>query len=106
MPEQIKPGSSVGLAFDEFEPMDLTFHLSLTPFVSESGQDGGLVTLHACGKGSQFWDTARASCFQPGLQRGCISLPNHLREGLRQFTCCPHLRMGLFDEVEEALVFC
>lgn len=29
MPEQIKPGSSVRLAFDEFEPMDLPFHLSL-----------------------------------------------------------------------------
>ena len=105
MPEQIKPGSSVRLALDEFEPIDLPFDLSLTPFVSEGGQDGRLVTLDACGKGPQFWDPTRASSFQPRLQRGCLSLPNHLREGLRQFTCCPHLRVGLLEEVEGALVF-
>ena len=40
MPEQIKPGSSVRLALDEFETIDLSFHLSLTPFASEGGQDG------------------------------------------------------------------
>ena len=105
MPEQIKPGSSVRLAFDEFEPMDLPFHLSLTPFVSEGSQDGSLVTLDTRGKGPQFWNPTRARFFQPRLQRGCISLPNHLREGLRQCTSCPHLRMGLLYEVDGALVF-
>jgi hypothetical protein len=105
MPEQIKSSSAVGLAFDEFEPVDLPFHLSLTPFVSEGGQDGSLVTLDACGKGPQFWDPTVDSCLQPGLQRGGISLPNHLCKGLRQFAGCLHLRMGLLDEVEGALVF-
>ena len=105
MPEQIKPGSSVRLALDEFEPMDLPFHLSLILFVSEGSQDGSLVTLDACGKGPQFWDPTRASSFQPRFQRGWIFLPNHLREGLGQFTCCPHLRVGLLEEVDGALVF-
>jgi len=95
MPQQIKPGSSVRLAFDEFEASNLAFRLSLTPSIGEGGLDGSLVTLNACGKGPQFWDSTLGSSFQPGLQRGCISLPNHLREGLRQFTCHPHLRMGL-----------
>ena len=105
MPEQVKPGASVRLAFDEFEAIDLPFDLSLAPSIGKGGQDGRLLTLHAGGKGPQFWDTALGGFLQPGLQRGGISLPNHLREGLRQFTGHPHLRMGLLDEVERALVF-
>ena len=31
MPEQIKPGSSICLAFDKFEASDLAFGLALTP---------------------------------------------------------------------------
>lgn len=36
--------------------MDLSFPLSLAPIVCESGQDGCLVALDACGKGAQFWN--------------------------------------------------
>jgi hypothetical protein len=50
MSQEVKSCSTIGLSFEQLETMDLSFNLSLTPLVGESGEDGCLVALDACGK--------------------------------------------------------
>jgi hypothetical protein len=56
------------------------------PLVRQSGQNGSLVALDACGKGLQLRDTTPRRFFQPGLKCGCVSVTDHLHEGLSQYT--------------------
>src|SRR5579875_1042614 len=104
MAKQVESRTSIGLAFDELETVDLPFSLALTPLMSESRLDGVLVALDACGKRPQFWNLAFKSHFQPGFQGRCMTLSDHLHEGLRQFTGRPHLRMGLLQEEKQLLI--
>ena len=69
--------------------MDLPFYLTLTPLISESGQDGSLITFAACSEGTQFWYPTRGRFLLPCFEGGCIPPTNHLRKGLRQFNAIP-----------------
>ena len=69
MVQQVKSCSTIGLAFEQLETIDLPFHLSLTPLVGESNGDGCLVALDACGKSPEFWDSP-LSVVKHGCQVG------------------------------------
>ena len=64
--QEVEAGSAVHLAFDELEPMDLAFDVTLGPGQFESCAHGVDVSFHARGEACQ----GGVSCsFQPSLQR-------------------------------------
>ena len=66
--------------FDELNPGDLPFRLSIVVRECESGQDSRFVPLNSIGKVVKLWDRAGTYLCQPTLKVFALSLADHLQK--------------------------
>jgi hypothetical protein len=81
--QEVQLGSSIHLAFEEFEPGDLALRLPIA--VRElQGRAHCSILLESRRKALQVWQPARQDRLKPGLQRVGRPLAHHLGKGLGQ----------------------
>ena len=94
--EEIKSGSTVHLALDELEPIDLSLNWTIAPHKSERSFDRFIVSLQAIGKPLELTNNTLSGLVQPVIQSIRFSMANHLAEGLGQLI---HLRCPLANSL-------
>jgi hypothetical protein len=89
-----KSSPTIHHPFDELNPGDLAFRLSIVVRECESSQDSRFVSLDSVGKTVEFWNRTSTYLCQPTLKLLASSLADHLQkllhqlvDGLDRFTC-------------------
>ncbi len=83
-PEQIEPGSSISLPFDELEARDMSLGLPLTPRRGQPRANSGFISPKSSGKASEFRGLAFQGVFHPRLKQGGRVLSEQAEKGLGQ----------------------
>src|SRR6266436_2406549 len=81
--EEVQLGSSIHLAFEEFEPRHLALRLPVAVGKLEGRAHGGIL-LEARREAFQVWQPTRQDRLDPGLQLTGRPLAHHLGKGLSQ----------------------
>ena len=93
--QQVKTGPPITLAFQQFEPIHLTFYLSLRMGQREGCGHGSKVAYNAAGKADQFGDPTVAHRQEPVVQVDRGTGAHHpakvVGEGMSQ--CDPRTRL-------------
>ncbi len=82
--EQIKPGPSVHLSFDQFQAIDMPFNHSIVPFYSEGCYDSLPVLAKARDKAMQFRARALKSLLRPVIKLIGTTMVKHLPKALHE----------------------
>ena len=74
-----KPSSAIRLAFDQFEPVDVSFHRPCTVRKRESSQNRCFVALDTASKGEEFPDGGCTHVFEPGVKSLTVVVANEVQ---------------------------
>src|SRR6266516_2318178 len=92
-----KPCSTIGLPFDEFESIDMSFHRSCAVGKCQSRQNCRFIPLDTASKGEQFSDARGTYVFEPGVKSLTAVVANKLQEAVGQLSCLRQESIHLRD---------
>jgi hypothetical protein len=94
--EEVQLGSSIHLAFEEFEPRHLALRLPVAIGKLEGRAHGGIL-VEARREAFQVWQPTRQDRLEPGLQLAGCPHPHHPGKGLRQHGNLSYRRIVLLE---------
>jgi hypothetical protein len=103
--QQIELRAAVHTPRDQFEPVDLSFRLPLTPGERQASHDSSLVLLQFGDEGGEFRPVTCRGIRQPLVQVVTAVGANHLREAMQQRASRVQLRMELAQHADDSRLF-
>src|SRR5215467_10787977 len=95
-----KLGSPIRFSFDEFEPVDVSFHWPSTVGLCEPCENCRLVALDTAAKGAEFPDGGYTCFFEPDVQSFTGVVTNEIQEAVSQFSCLCESAIHLRDPIQ------
>ena len=102
--EEIKPSPTIHLSFQAFEPIDLTFDLTLAPSQGTRSRNGRIILLDALGETLEFGDMAAFGFSDPLFQLMRSAFFEHAQEVLTEFIRSGQILIGLTYLIELPLL--
>ncbi len=102
--EEVKPSPSIHLPFQTFEPIDLTFDLTLAPRQRTRSRNGCIILLYALGETFEFGDLTAFGCSDPTLQLLRSALFEHAQEVLTELIRSGQIPTSLTHLIELPLL--
>ena len=103
LPQEVKITAPVHRSLNQFQPIYLSFGLSVAPWLLERRSDFCIVTSEAPGECFQIRNSTLLACGQPCIKGRGGSFPHHCLKLFGQHPCCGNARM-LLNLREERLV--